>query len=215
MLGPSNLPPIESSPIWESMLLEKPLYGAVLFALIGGVAWWVLTTRGKPRPGLGALIGGLALAGGVMALGMAVETPREAASERSIAFIDAIVAEDAAKVDAMLAPNAIMLASGQGGSRLTRGALVTAVSNLNGEITSNAMSVKGASIASNGDVTVRFSCSSNVQTAGSTTVRSVWEADWREGASGQWWLTRLDCLWISFADPNAWLGWALNFANRG
>jgi hypothetical protein len=206
---------MDSVPLWETLVLEKPIYGVVLIALIGGVAWWVLSMRGRSKAALSAVVGAVAAALGVYAIGTAIETPREAASARSVEFINAIVAEDIGTVESMLAPNAIMLAGGQGPEKLPRSALVSAVGNLDGEIRSNAISVQGASVASNGDVRVRFRCSSNVQTAGSMTVRSVWDADWRKGASGQWWLTRLDCLWISGVPEDAWIGWALRFAGRG
>jgi hypothetical protein len=93
-------------PIVERLLFEQPwpLIAGLLFLAV--VAFVVLNRRGLVRAGLIVLALGVALGAGVLLLARAVQTPREAMTEATIALVHAAAATDSAALERLLAPDA-------------------------------------------------------------------------------------------------------------
>lgn len=191
---------------WEVWLIERSwLTGAVLM-VAGVIAAYVLAGRGQKRAGMGAAAAGVVLGGGVMVIGLTVETDRERIRVLTERFVERFVAGDSAALDEMMAERVALLSAGSSVDA-DRDLLISASRAT--PISEFAYSGLGSTIDTPNSGRTRFSVRTTHSGLYTGRVNSAWELEWARGRDGAWRIVTFECLHIFNRAPGTqWVEWA-------
>lgn len=195
-------PSLPQPPALEHWLFERPLVVGPAAIAIGFAFFLVLNRRNQAKQGI-LVGGGLAVLGAALLLvGTLVETTRERLIRESRALVDAVVAGEQGRVDALLSQELILSAGGPGGVPIRSKALaMRAVEEFQSRVrvTEHGFGAAQAMVTSAGD-----SASSQFRVRAVTNFGPgvAWvRLSWRKEPDGQWRIHLIELLRINGREP--------------
>lgn len=188
-----------------AMVFEQPFVVAAALAVIAVVAFLLFNRSEKGK--LGALVaGGIVLAAaGVVAAGMAVETPRERVQSRTRALVEATGRTDASTVALVLDDEVDLLMGGQRVPGVGREVILGTIERLEGRFALEEASAITLQAAIDGETRARTQVQVRAKPEGGAPSLSWWLLNWAKDADGAWRVTRIDCLLFNGRRPSP--GW--------
>ncbi|CAN5751188.1 hypothetical protein BH11PLA1_BH11PLA1_07850 [soil metagenome] len=195
LFGGAMPPPLDSPPVFEEYVLVSPWPLAVVCAVLGIAACWVLLRLGRGRAlAIALLLIGLVLAAGTLIAAGLVETERERVMARTRELVTAAARADFSGVDALLAPDARVVNLGSG--EIARPRLMSMVERdlaASGRYALKSHAIGTVRAVIDGPNTARAQVNVTVTPAAfGFATSSWWLLRWRMDAGGVWRITTIE-----------------------
>ncbi len=191
----------------DDYVFEHPLLGAMAVALVTLLTFEVLRRTGKLKWAWWALAAGTALAAAVIALGIAVETPRERLATAARALVEAVVNADTRTAETLLDDRVAFRTDMRLNARLDRDWLLGVVRGMPGVFKSHSLEIREVVLDDPDLGRTRILSRAEFTNEPFGLTPSTWELRWRRKGD-RWVLTQVECQTIWGHDANdEWVRW--------